>query len=382
MGIKRQAPLDGAALGAGVQARGRRDVLGRDAGDLRCPLGRELGNVILQIIVVRAPQVNEFLVLQVLLRDDVQPRQGKGQVGAGADVHPVLGARAPPGQLRVDGDDLGAHLVAHVQPVAQVAVGVGLQRFAAPNNHDVRVLPLGVVVAVGVALGGVHDGKVTDGCCRTASAGQVAGVARRTDCSDIGGAQAGAAQEGDPRRDVAAGAVVHEDGLAAEARLVDVRVDPVSDGIKRFLPGNALPLVLAALAGALQRVLGALLVVHALHQVQAAHAQAAVRARIQGVALDLLKLAVLGVHQNAARVVAARGGVRVGAGDGVAVLFPLPLPLVVSLAVDTIKELLVVKQHASSPLFSIPLLVAVLNRNQTPRVRVVIPQYRTNQDST
>ena len=374
--------MDGATLGAGVQARGRRDVLGRDAGDLRGPLGRVLRYMGLQFLIVSAPVIDEFLVLQVLLRDDVQPCQGKGQVGAGAYVHPVLGARSPPGQLRVHGDDLGAHLVAHVQPVAQVAVGVGLQRFATPNDNDVRILPLGIVVAVGVALGGVHDGEVANRCSRAAGAGQVAGITRRANGADIGGAQAGAAQEGDPRRDVAAGAVVHEDGLAAEARLVDVRVDPIRDGVKRFLPGNALPLVLAALAGALQRVLGALLVVHALHQVQAAHAQAAVRARIQRVALDLLQPAVLGVHQNAARVVAARGGVRVGAGDGVAVLFPLPLPLVVSLAVNTIKELLVVKQHASSPLFSIPLLVAVLNCNQTPHVRVVIPQYRRNRGST
>ena len=344
--VEGEAPVDGAALGVRVQARGGGYVLGVHARDLGRPFRRVLGHVGLQVVVVGAPQVDELLVLQVLGGDDVQPRQRQRQVGAGAQVQPVGRTGAPPGELRVHRDDLGAHLMAHVQPVAQVSVGVGLQRLGAPDHHHVGVLPVGVGIAVLMPFRGVHDGEVADAGRRAARARQVARVPGEADGADVGRAQAGAAQKRHPGRDVAAGAVVHEDGLAAEARLVQVRVDPVADLVERLVPRDALPLVLAPLARAAQGVLRTLLVVHALDEVEAAHAQAPVRARVQRVALDLLQLAVLDVHEHAAGVMAARGGIRVGARDGVAVLFPLPLPFVVRGTVYAIEELLVVEQHA------------------------------------
>ena len=109
------------------------------------------------------------------------------------------------------------------------------------------------------------------------------------------------------------------------------------------------PLVLAALAGALHGVLQAVGVVHRLVERQALDAQLAVRARVQRVAFHALHLAVLDVEQDAARRVAPRRRIVVGAGDGVAVFLPLPLPLVVRLAIYAVKEFLVVS-HGVSPI--------------------------------
>ena len=106
----------------------------------------------LQLVVVRAPVVHELVVDEVLAHDDVEPCQGDAAVGAGMGLQPVFGACAPPGQHRVDGDDLRPHLHAHVQPVSQIPVAVGLQRLVAPHHQDVGVLPFGVGVAVGQRL--------------------------------------------------------------------------------------------------------------------------------------------------------------------------------------------------------------------------------------
>ena len=73
--VEGETPVDGAALGVGVEARRLGDELGRKAGDLAGPLRRELGHVVLQLVVVRAPVLDELLVLQLLGGDDVQPRQ-------------------------------------------------------------------------------------------------------------------------------------------------------------------------------------------------------------------------------------------------------------------------------------------------------------------
>ncbi len=348
--VEGQAPLDGAALGLGVEACGLADEVGIEPGHLGRPFGRELRHVVLQVVVVGAPLVHEVGVVQIFLRDDVEPGKRHGHVGGRTQRQPVHRMGSDPRELRVDAHELGALLHAGHQPVAQVPVGVGLQRLAAPHHHDVRAHPFAVDVAVLMPFRGVHDGEVADARGRAARARQVARIARRPDGADVRRAQAGAAQKRHPGRDVAAGAVVHEDGLAAEAGFVDVGVDPVGDGVERLVPRDALPLVLAALACALERVLGAVFVVHALFQVQAAHAQTAVGARIQRVALYLFQLAVLRVHEHAARRVAAGRGIGVGARDGVAVLFPLPLPFVVGLPVDAVEELLIIEQHWLFPL--------------------------------
>ena len=302
----------------------------------------------LSSLVVRAPVVHELVVDEVLAHDDVEPCQGDAAVGAGMGLQPVFGACAPPGQHRVDGDDLRPHLHAHVQPVSQIPVAVGLQRLVAPHHQDVGVLPFGVGVAVGQRLGRVDDGIVAQGAGGAADARHVAPPAGEVDAADVGGAEARARNEGDLPVDVASGAVSHQDGLAAQALVVDLFLDVGGDHVDGLIPRDALPLVLAALARALHGVLQAVVAFHHLDHVEAAHAQLAVGIGVERVAFDLGELAVLGVEQHAAGIVAPRGGVVVGTGDGIAVFLPLPLAFVIGLAVDAVQELLIIGHEPSS----------------------------------
>ena len=72
------------------------------------------------------------------------------------------------------------------------------------------------------------------------------------------------------------------------------------DLVVGLVPTDALPLVLASLAGAAQGVLQTVGIVDGLVKRQAPDAQFAVRARIQRVALNALYFAVLGIDQDAA----------------------------------------------------------------------------------
>ena len=60
--------------------------------------------------------------------------------------------------------------------------------------------------------------------------------------------------------------------------------------------------------------------------------------------LDADELVVLGVQQNAAGVMASRRRIVIRTRNGIAVLFPLPFALVVSLAVDAVQKFLI-KTH-------------------------------------
>ena len=132
--VERKAPLDGRAVARSEQAGRPDDVFHRDLADLggafRGPLLHMLGND----VEAGGPLFHELVVVQVFVDDDVQPGAGQRRVGAGTDGQPVFRASAPPGQTRVNGDDLGAHLHALHQPVANVAVGVGGQRLVAPHH--------------------------------------------------------------------------------------------------------------------------------------------------------------------------------------------------------------------------------------------------------
>ena len=120
----------------------------------------------------------------------------------------------------------------------------------------------------------------------------------------------------------------------------------LGDLVVGLVPADALPPILAALAGAAQGVLQAVGVVHRLGKVEAAHAQLAVGHGVQRVALDFLQLVVLRVQQHAAAHVAARRRPVRRAGDGVAALLPLPFPFVVGLAVELFQKLSVVGHGA------------------------------------
>ena len=140
----------------------------------------------------------------------------------------------------------------------------------------------------------------------------------------------------------------HQDGLAAQALVVDFFLDVRGYHVDGLVPRDALPLVLAALARALHGVLQAMVAFHHLDHVEAAHAQLAVGVGIQRVAFDAGQLAVLGVQQHAAGIVATGGGVVVGAGDGVAVFLPLPLAFVIGCPINAVQELLIIGHEPSS----------------------------------
>ena len=126
--------------------------------------------------------------------------------------------------------------------------------------------------------------------------------------------------------------MVEEDGVGPVV-LLDV-INLLDNLVVGLVPGDALPLVLAALAGATQGPLQAVGMVDGLHHVKAAHAQLAAVERGQRVALDAGELALLvDVEQHAAAVVATRGRPVVGTGDGEVTLLPTPLALVIGLTI-------------------------------------------------
>ena len=351
-GIEYEAPLYGPAVGARVEARRCDDLVLGNAGNRCRPGGRELLHMLLELVVVGAPVVDELMIDQILAHDHVEPRERDTAVRAGSRPQPVLGTRPPPGENGIDGDYLGAHLHAHVQPMAQVAVTVRFQRLVAPDHQHIRAHPLAMGVALGQRLRRVDDRIVSQGAGGTAHAGHVAPPSRKVDTAHVRSPEARPGYERDLPVDVATRAMAHQNGFAAQALAVDLLFDVGIDHVERLVPRDALPLVLSALARASHGVLQTLGMVHHLVQVQAAHAQLPVRIRVERITLHLLQLAVLGIQQDTAGVVAAGSAVVVGARDGAAVLLPLHLPFVVRLAIDAVQELLVVNHGLSS--FIIP----------------------------
>ena len=228
--------------------------------------------------------------------------------------------------------------------MAQKAVGVRLDGLVAPHQDDAGRLPVGVRVAVGVGLRGVHDDHVAVLRRRADHARQVAGEAGEPERGDIRRLHAGRREVGDLPANIAAGAMHDHDGFRS-VLLFDGEY-ALGDLIVGLVPADALPPVLAALAGAAQGVLQAVGVVHRLGKVEAAHAQLAVGNGVQRIALNAFELAVLRVQQHAAAHVAARWRPVRRAGDGVAVLLPLPFPFVVGLAVELFQKLSVVGHGA------------------------------------
>ena len=174
---------------------------------------------------------------------------------------------------------------------------------------------------------------------------KVTGKASEPEVADVGRLEGSGCEQRQLPADVASRAMHEQDGVGAEVSLDGVHA--LHDLIVGLVPRDALPSVLAALAGPTQRVLQPVGMVYGLHHVEAAHAKLAVVEGRQRVALDAGKPALLvDVEQHAAPVMAARGRPMIGAGDGVLALLPPPFPLVVGLAVDRIEELLVI--HSSS----------------------------------
>ena len=100
--VEHEAPLDSTLVGVRVHASRADNVLDGDGGDCRGPFRRVLLHVSLELIIVRAPAIDELMIDKVFVHDDVQPCQGDAAVRAGMRTQPVLRVSTPPGENWVD----------------------------------------------------------------------------------------------------------------------------------------------------------------------------------------------------------------------------------------------------------------------------------------
>ena len=284
-----------------IEAHVGRGVLGRrllEVGEQFLRLHGQLRVRVNQEGQVR-PVLRELLVVELVLEDVAEPREQKLRVGAGTYGQPHVGLHGVGREVRVD--DHGLHAGgAELRHAAAGLSGLGHGGLGAPDDHD-----LGLVV---VHLEDLLDGVVGDGLVvaaveelREGPTGQVAlGAA---------GLEDGRATEGHGKRHGLHERVGAAAAHAGEERVVAVLVDSVLDMGGRLgdglVPGDDLPLVLAALAGPAQGVQDAARAVHGVQLVEALDAQAAAGHRGLRIALEPHDHAVLQVGDGRAHLNAA-----------------------------------------------------------------------------
>ena len=209
--------------------------------------------------------------------------------------------------------------------MAEEAVTVGRKGLLAPEHDELGKLEHRVVIASGQATGVVHLGV---GCAhdvgRTRNARDVAGITGLRVAS-VGGAQACVCIGGKHGATLTTGTAHNQDGLGTILVLEVLHL--LGDGVICLVPGDALPLVLAAvLAGALHGIQDAIRIVDVVADGQAADTEAAVGDGVVLIALDAHELTI-GVHVGldaASGRMASRRRPRATAGDGEAVFFEAP----------------------------------------------------------
>ena len=245
-------------------------------------------------------------------------------VGAGANLQPVFRMGGDPGELGVDGDELGTALHALDNPMSERAVGVGDDGIIAPDEHVIRPLPLGVVVAVGEELGVIALVESAALQVRAERSRNIARLAREEAHGLVGRAK-DALQQLLVDDDVATRAGGNINAFIAKLCLKGL--DPGLDEVKRLVPRDALPRIriAALLLGALHGIQLSVLVIHHVREGQATQAQTPLVVGVFGIALDVIDLPVLDVHEDTTVVVTSGCRTRIGTDNGEAVLFPRPL---------------------------------------------------------
>ena len=299
-GVEYETPLNRTAVSVGVQTGGSNDVFNRNGGNGGCPFRSELLHMLFQLVVVGAPILNELMINQILVHNDVQPRERNAAVCTRMRTQPIFRASTPPGEDRVDGDDLRAHLNAHVEPMAEITVTVALKRLVAPHDKDVWTDPLVVGVTVGQRFGRVDNRIVAERPRCAADSRHVAPPTGEVNAADVRSPKARASDERNLPVNIAAGTVANENRLAAKTLIIDFLFDVFFDDVESLIPCDALPFVLTALPRTLHGILQALRMIDHLLKVEATHAKLAVRIGIERVAFNLLELAVFRVKKNAA----------------------------------------------------------------------------------
>ena len=301
--IELQAPLHGAGTGGSKGARRLVDFRLFDPADFGSARRRHGGHALAQLVEAIAVGLHELVVVQVFFYDDVEHGHGKGCIGAGTQSDPLLGARSAPGQFGIDDDQFRALLHEVYHPMAEKSVGIRYDRIVSPDHHDLGRLIVGVFVPVGPHLGAVgqHDGAAHDG--HEAFAGHHAGVAGQKAHGEVRAVEGRVAQVGNLVAVVAAGAHHGDDGFRPIVGPYATHV--LLDDVVGFFPRHAFPFVLATFAYALHGVFQAVLMVNGFHQIQAAHAQAAMGFGVVRVAFHVVDFPVLHIEEHATRVVAA-----------------------------------------------------------------------------
>ena len=320
--VEGDAPLDGRRMARRVGAGHAHDVFLVDPGALAQLVEVHVGDALADCLEAVDPLVAEFLVIELLVADDLQHGHGECSVSAGADAQPVLAsASREPGELRVDDGNLHAALHEVQDPMAVEAVSVGVEGLMAPHDAVLGHRVAGIVIALGQKLRAVHNAGAAEHARHGRDARQVAGVA-----SEVGDALVRRAHARVQARDlvnIAARALAHSDFVGAVG--VGDLLELLDDDVVGLIPGDFDELVLAAIfLRTLHRVQKAVFMVDVVGDAKATAAKTALVVGVLGIAFDLHELAVLHVGQNAADVVASRCGACRAADDGHAVLFPLP----------------------------------------------------------
>ena len=267
------------------------------------------------------------MIVEIFFDDDVDHSDNDSSVGARTNLQPVLCLGSKPRAGRIENDQLRAALLHNVDdPVAEEAVAVGDENVVANVEDVLGVHVLGVSIALLEVLRHVGYEEVAHEAVADGGTRQVARVTGQEAQYEVRAVKTCIGQVRGLPADVAAGALHGDDGLGAIVfpNLMYV----LYDVIVSLVPSDALPLVLATLANALQRVLQAIGMIERLDDVEATHAQTALVVRGQRVAFDLLYLAILGVVQDGAAVVTARCGPHVRTRDCVLAFLPLPVGFV------------------------------------------------------
>ena len=288
------------AVSGGVRAGDRAHLLGRNLRQLLDLLVGVLIDSLDEPIEAVHPLLDKFLVVDALVNDDLQHADSERRVSARAKLQHMLGARAHPGDLGVDDDELRAHLHHVDNLVAEIARRIRDERVRTPNDHVLGALEARIVVFVveehaAVDLGIARAEDVRRHHAARAVAG-VAGDRRR----DVSRAEVGKRDDRVEHRRLTAGTAEGQHSIRG-SRLLDNLVVVLLNEVVRLIPGDALPRVLAAiLRVALHRVDDALGMILELGHVQAFDAQTPLRDGIALIAFDVDELAVLDVEDGAA----------------------------------------------------------------------------------
>ncbi len=116
--------------------------------DLRCTLRAPLGHACCELVEAIDPFLHELVVVQVLLDDHVAHGHGQRSIGARAKLEMVFRMRGYPGELRIDHDQLGAHLHEVDERMPEEPIRIRIHRVLPPDQDVLGKLPAGILVAI------------------------------------------------------------------------------------------------------------------------------------------------------------------------------------------------------------------------------------------